>query len=222
MTAPMPKLATDQTDFDRVAHEYDESLPAHVVEHYVAKRLAYIGRHAVPGPALDLGCGTGVFAERLRADGRHVVATDPFRGMLLQLRARTPLIPTVQSTGEALPFPDAAFSLVYCIAVMHHIAEPAAVRRTLLEMARVTKPGGHVLVWDHNPRNPYWPLLMKRVPQDTGAERLIPEDELLDGLRDGGMTPVRSDQLGLVPDFVPRPLLPLAASAERLIEQTPG
>ena len=38
-----------------------------------------------------------------------------------------------------------------------------------------TRPGGRVLVWDHNPRNPYWGRLMARVPQDTGEERLIPE-----------------------------------------------
>lgn len=222
MTASMPKLASAQTDFDLVAHEYDDSLPAHVVEHYLAKRLQYIRRHAVPGPALDLGCGTGVFAEKIAAAGWRVVATDPFRGMLQQLHARSPRMAAVQASGEALPFADGQFALTYCIAVMHHIADPDAVRRTLLEMARVTKPGGHVLVWDHNPRNPYWPLLMKRVPQDTGAERLIPERELLDGLRAGGMTPIRSDQLGLVPDFVPPALLRLVASAESVIEQTPG
>ncbi|MGI9252618.1 MAG: class I SAM-dependent methyltransferase [Thermomicrobiales bacterium] len=224
MTTPsMPRLQSDQTDFDQIAHAYDDSLPAHVVDHYLAKRLAYIERHAIPGPGpvLDLGCGTGLFAERVRASGRTVIATDPFRGILHHLHRRTPEIPAVQASGEALPFPDNAFALAYCIAVMHHIAEPGAVRRTLLEMARVTRPGGHVLIWDHNPRNPYWPYLMKRVPQDTGAERLIPEQELLDGLRAGGLVPVRTDQLGLVPDFVPTALLPHAAAAESIIERLP-
>ena len=42
-------------------------------------------------------------------------------------------------------------------------------------MVRVARPGGRILVWDHNPRNPYWGRLMARVPQDTGEERLIPE-----------------------------------------------
>ena len=44
---------------------------------------------------------------------------------------------------------------------------------------------------------------MARVPQDTGEERLIPEAEVLDGLRAGGAQIVRADQLGLVPDFAP-------------------
>jgi hypothetical protein len=76
-------------------------------------------------------------------------------------------------------------------------------------------------VWDHNPRNPYWPILMRRVPQDTGAERLIPERELLDGLTDGGARPVEVGTLGLVPDFTPRPLLGLATSLEHVVERVP-
>jgi SAM-dependent methyltransferase len=96
-----------------------------------------------------------------------------------------------------------------------------AVRRALAEMVRVVKPGGHVLVWDHNPRNPYWPYLMRRVPQDRGDERLVPLEELLSGLRAGGAEPERVAQLGMVPDFTPRGLLPAAAAAERAAERTP-
>ncbi len=217
-----PRPASGQTDFDRIAHEYDESLPAHVVEHYLAKRLAFIRAHAPAGPVLDVGCGTGLLAERVADAGYDTVAADPFRGMLDQLHRRQPGFPAVQAAGEALPFADGTFALVYCVAVMHHVAEPLAVRQTLLEMARVTRPGGRVIVWDHNPLNPYWPLLMRRVPQDTGAERLIPEGEIVAGLRAGGARIVRTAQLGLVPDFVPPRLLGLATAAEAAVERTPG
>ena len=105
---------------------------------------------------------------------------------------------------------------------MHHVAEPKAVRETLAEMVRVTRGGGRVLIWDHNPRNPYWSNLMGRVPQDTGEERLIPEEELLDGLRAGGAEPLLSAQLGFVPDFVPPRALRLAARTEELVERIAG
>lgn len=223
MTPPAPaRPAPGQTDFDLIAHEYDESLPAHVVEHYLAKRLAFIRGNAPAGPALDVGCGTGLLAERVADAGYEVMAADPFRGMLDRLQRRRPGFPAVQAAGEALPFADGTFALVYCVAVMHHVAEPLAVRRTLLEMARVTRPGGRIVVWDHNPLNPYWPLLMRRVPQDTGAERLIPEGEIVAGLRAGGARIVRTAQLGLVPDFVPLRLLGLAAAAEAVAERAPG
>lgn len=211
-----------QTDFDAIAEAYDESLPGHVIEHYLRKRLAFIQRYTEPGDTLDLGCGTGLLAERVAAAGYTVTGLDPSRNMLHHLRDRRPDVTTVVGGGEALPFADASFDLTYCIAVMHHVADPAAVKQTLHEMARVTRPGGHILVWDHNPRNPYWPLLMRRVPQDTGAERLIPEEEIIAGLKTAGARPILTAQLGLVPDFAPRPLIGVAAGAERLVEAVPG
>ncbi len=220
-TRPSPSQTLTQTDFDEVAEAYDESLPAHVVEHYLAKRLAFIRQHTRPGPTLDLGSGTGLLAERVADAGYAVTPLDPFRGMLRVLGRRRPDLPAVQASGTRLPFPDDTFALTYCVAVMHHVADPGAVRQTLMEMARVTQPGGHVLVWDHNPRNPYWPLLMRRVPQDTGAERLIPEQEIVDGLAAGGARPLLVKPLGLVPDFAPQPLLPLATGLERLVERVP-
>ena len=222
MTAkPHTTGAHGQTDFDAVAAEYDESLPLHVMDHYLDKRASFIRQNVAPGKALDVGCGTGVLAERLAREGYDVTGVDPFQGMLKYLKQRNPAIGTVHARGEHLPFPDDTFDLTYCVAVMHHVADPKDVRDTLMEMTRVTRPGGHVLVWDHNPRNPYWPILMKRVPQDTGAERLIPEREILEGLVAGGASPTIVRSLGFMPDFTPPALLSLVASAERLVEKAP-
>ena len=209
------------THFDDVADVYDESLPAHVVEHYLAKRTAFVLEHCPPpAKALDVGCGTGVLAARLADAGYEMTGADPSAGMLDHLRRRRPDIAAVQASGTELPFEPDSFDLVLSVATFHHIAEPGAVRATLAEMVRVSRPGGRVLVWDHNPRNPYWKLLMKRVPQDTGDERLIPEAELLTGLRAAGAQVLRSDQNGLVPDFVPPRALPLAARVEHRVEGT--
>jgi SAM-dependent methyltransferase len=217
----MTQTATKQTDFDIVAGEYDESLPAHVVDHYLRKRVAFIREHVPPGPTLDVGCGTGVLAAKLANLGYGMVGVDPSRGMLARLQQAQPDIPAIAGDGTALPFPDAIFAFTYCIAVMHHVAEREAVRKTLTEMARVTRSGGKVLVWDHNPLNPYWRLLMRRVPQDTGAERLIPTDELLAGLAAGGAEPLVVTRSGFVPDLVPPRLLRPMAGIERVVEAAP-
>jgi SAM-dependent methyltransferase len=142
--------------------------------------------------------------------------------MLKRLTARTARLKAVQAMGRRLPFGDGSFDLTSCVAVMHHIADPKDVRDTLAEMCRVTRPGGYLLVWDHNPRNPYWPLLMKRVPQDTGSERLISHHELIDGLTAAGATPVEEQVLGFMPDFTPRSFVRAVATAERFLEATPG
>ncbi|MBA2519744.1 MAG: methyltransferase domain-containing protein [Chloroflexia bacterium] len=211
-----------QTDFDAVADAYDESLPVHVVEHYINKRTAFIREHVPTGSKiLDVGCGTGILAERLLHEGYDVTGADPFAAMLDRMKARDLRLKAVHAPGQSLPFDDGAFDFTYCMAVMHHIAEPKDVHHTLVEMCRVTRPGGHVLVWDHNPHNPYWPILMKRVPQDTGAERLIPEQEILDGLAAGGATPLEAKPLGMMPDFTPRFLTGTVAHLERIVEKTP-
>lgn len=223
-TALRPKTTGEngQTDFDAVADEYDESLPVHVMEHYINKRTAFVREHVSSGSKiLDVGCGTGVLAERLLQQGYDVTGADPFAAMLHHMAKRDSRLKTVHAPGQDLPFDDGTFDFTYCVAVMHHIADPQDVRDTLIEMCRVTKPGGMVLVWDHNPRNPYWPILMKRVPQDTGAERLIPEQEILDGLKAGNATPIDTKPLGMVPDFTPNILIAPVALVERIVEQIP-
>lgn len=208
--------------FDSIAGEYDESLPPHVVEHYLEKRVAYIRRLMPAGKVLDVGCGTGVVAGRLAAAGYDVTGVDPSAGMLAYVKEHAPGVTAAEGYATELPFEDGGFDLTMCVAVMHHIAEPEAVHRSLGEMVRVTRPGGMILVWDHNPRNPYWKHLMARVPQDDGSERLIPEAEVITGLVDGGAMLVDSSQLGFVPDFIPRSMLGLAVAGERLVERTPG
>ena len=211
-----------ETHFDEIAAVYDESLPPHVVEHYLRKRVRFVVEHCPLGAGLDVGCGTGVLAERLQAAGYTMTGVDPSDGMLEILSRRAPHIATSTASGAALPFADDSFDLVMCVAVMHHVADPDAVYTTLREMVRVSRPGGRVLVWDHNPRNPYWSVLMARVPQDTGDERLIAEQELIGGLRAGGARILVSRQLGLVPDFTPPRILRAAATLEGAVERTPG
>ena len=83
-------------------------------------------------------------------------------------------------------------------------------------MARVSRPGGRIVIWDHNPRNPYWSLLMARVPQDTGEERLIGEQEVIDGLMAGGArSSSASSSSGSCPTSRRRALVRPAAAVER-------
>ena len=215
-------MSDQEAHFDEIANEYDDSLPPHVVEHYLSKRVTFIRDLLPEGKVLDAGCGTGVVASRLADDGYEVTGLDPSAGMLEHLKQRDPRVETVQGSATSLPFEDGTFDLSFCVAVMHHIAEADSVHTALGEMVRVTRPGGLVLVWDHNPRNPYWKHLMARVPQDDGSERLIPVGEVVSGLVDGGGVILMSEQLGFVPDFVPPSLLGATARLERSVERSPG
>src|SRR5689334_17992854 len=112
-----------QETFDRIAGEYDESLPPHVVEHYLAKRLAFVRQHCPPGSGLDVGCGTGVLTEQLARAGYEMTGLDPSQGMLDVLARRAPDVTAVIGDGAALPFEDDRFDLVLTVATLHHIAQ---------------------------------------------------------------------------------------------------
>jgi SAM-dependent methyltransferase len=207
--------------FDHIAAVYDESLPPHIVEHYLRKRAAFVLGLRSGGTVLDVGCGTGSLARRLSSLGYDVTGADPSDGMLEVMRARSPEIRAVRASGAELPFEPDSFDIVLSVATFHHIADPASVRATLAEMTRVSRPAGRILIWDHNPLNPYWSRLMARVPQDTGEERLIGADELVSGLIAAGAQVLSVDKLGLVPEFTPRAALGAAGAVERLFERTP-
>lgn len=208
--------------FDEIASIYDDSLPAHVTAHYLDKRVRYLTERCDPGQGLDVGCGTGVLAGRLAELGFEMTGIDPSKAMLDVLERRAPEVRSVLGSGIELPFKSDGFDLVLTVAALHHIAEPRAVRSTLAEMVRVCRPGGRIVVWDHNPRNPYWKLLMARVPQDDGSERLIGEREVIDGIAAAGGRVLCSERLGFVPDFVPAGWMRPARAVERAVERSPG
>ncbi|MFD3484019.1 class I SAM-dependent methyltransferase [Streptomyces sp. NPDC058665] len=88
------------------------------------------------GMCLEIGCGTGIHAARVRTLGRTPVGVDFSAGMLRHARGR---LPVARADAERLPFRDGSVPAV--IAVMVHIdmpGYPAALR----EVARVLRPGG--------------------------------------------------------------------------------
>lgn len=210
----------EEDHFDEVSTQYDESMPAHVIQHYLDKRATFLKRVVPSGSVLDVGCGTGTLLEHLGPENHDRVGIDASEGMLNVFAGRCE-IPIAASDADLLPFTDDSFDLTYCVAVLHHLEEPSIVSGCLKEMWRVTKPGGYVLIWDHNPLNPYWPLLMRRVPQDIGTERLVGMREVRAGLAPHGMT-IWHKRMGFVPDFTPRKALKAVARLEGFAESIPG
>jgi SAM-dependent methyltransferase len=88
------------------------------------------------GICLEIGCGTGTHAARVRSLGRVPIGIDISAGMLRHARSRLPI---VRANGEALPFPDASFSSVIAVMIHTDVEDYPAVLR---EASRVLVPGG--------------------------------------------------------------------------------
>jgi SAM-dependent methyltransferase len=98
------------------------------------------------GKALDVGAGRGIASYALARDGWAVAALEPDASDLVGAGAIRSLardtgvaVEVVETWGEALPFPDAAFDVVHCRQVLHHARDLDQLCR---EIGRVLKPGG--------------------------------------------------------------------------------
>jgi SAM-dependent methyltransferase len=109
-------------------------------------------REIVPPPPpaarlLDLGCGTGRFSSLLaEVFGAAVLGVDPSLRMLA--RREVPDVSRarfVAGAAEALPVATGSIDFVLLSMVYHHVRVP----ETLLEVRRVLRRGGHIVV-----RNP--------------------------------------------------------------------
>lgn len=151
--------------FTDIAASYDSTIAAEV-EQYCGMPYAEVLRRALDAAAvapgdrvLDVGTGTGALALVVAGStsAGRIVAIDPTWAMLDKARqnaARAGLAQKVtfcRGSAEASPFRDSSFDVVVSSMAMHH----TDVRRTLLEMARVLRPGGRLAIADVS-RNPRW------------------------------------------------------------------
>jgi ubiquinone/menaquinone biosynthesis C-methylase UbiE len=206
--------------FDKIANYYDDVLPEHVTEHYYHKRIDFLTGLLEKGKVLDVCSGTGLISEGLIGKGYDVVSLDLSMNMLL-MRKHVKRYQPVNGISHELPFKSCVFDLVISIASFHHIAERESVRMTIEEMKRVTRKGGHIVLWDHNPLNPYWKIIMKKVPQDTGEERLITQGELVGPFSGEGYS-YEVFRRGFIPDFAPKRLMNVLRLIEKIVEFLPA
>ncbi|HEX4905682.1 MAG TPA: class I SAM-dependent methyltransferase [Acidimicrobiales bacterium] len=97
------------------------------------------------GTALDAACGTGRHTEHLVARGHRVIAVDASPDMLERARARVPGAEYHEADLHELPLPDEHVDLVVCALALAHVPDLDAAFR---ELARVVKPGGHLVISD--------------------------------------------------------------------------
>ena len=131
--------------FDEVAERYDLTNDVLALGQTRLWRRAVVNAVA-PRPGeriLDLAAGTGTSSAPLAARGASVVPCDFSLGMLRVGHRREPDLAFVAGDALRLPFADATFDAVTISFGLRNTVDPGA---ALAEMARVTRPGGRLVV----------------------------------------------------------------------------
>jgi demethylmenaquinone methyltransferase/2-methoxy-6-polyprenyl-1,4-benzoquinol methylase len=171
-----------RTMFTRIARRYDLMNTLMTGgRHHAWRRYAATTAAAAPdGPVLDLATGTADLAMALQTASprRTVVGVDFSLGMLAQAQRklagrRRPAsrIPLLAADALALPFADRSFACVVSAFLLRNLGD---LRTGLLEMRRVTRPGGLVISLEIiRPGVPGWDALFalyfRRVVPLVGA-----------------------------------------------------
>jgi len=119
------------------------------------------------GKVLDVGCGTGLFFSHVAACANIVVGVDISRKLLfkanLEAKKRDNVF-VLQADADLLPFKEGLFEAVFAFTVLQNMPQP---QKTLLELARVTKRNGNVVV--------------------TGLKKVFPLDRFMEILKSASM-----------------------------------
>jgi ubiquinone/menaquinone biosynthesis C-methylase UbiE len=188
----------DTAEFDRFADEYDLMHEKSIAitgekpeffHEYKIKALVRLAqeRNVRPESILDFGSGIGNSTPFLRCgfpDAQLAsadvsqrsldVAESRFAGMATGLRIE----------DSRIPAKDDTFSIAFSACVFHHIPHEEHIS-WLYELRRVTRTGGMLAIFEHNPLNPLTVRTVDRCPFDENA-RLIKAKEFVARCRDSG------------------------------------
>ena len=187
-----------------------------ITSDYSLKYLAFMEEFekTLPDNAVvaEAGCGTGQTLALFSP--RHTTVALDISSQALALAKKTADPALILGTIFAIPLKDGSCDLVYNSGVIEHFKDPynaAAVR----EMARVVRPGGHVIVIVPNTYCP-WYRLGKWIAVAAGKfEFGYEEDYSLSRLR----SVIGAAGLSVVSEFGLQALPPLATNAHEILPE---
>jgi SAM-dependent methyltransferase len=167
--APVSKI-----DFDQYAGQYQALLSAqtrffdsdsdYFARYKIDRVKALVGKAEA---ALDFGCGIGRSMQALRAafPGADIAGCDPSAESLAIARHENP---QCRFFNMDEPAAEPRFDLVLASCVFHHIQPPAR-QEALRYCFGCLKPGGRLVIFEHNPFNPVTRHLVNTCPFDADA-----------------------------------------------------
>lgn len=137
----------------------DERIALLEIEHVMAYALEGIEARSI----LDVGTGSGIFAEAFAGKGLAVSGVDANPSMEVHFHHYVPHGDFRQSSAEALPFEDASFDVVFMGHVLHETDDAL---KALQEARRLARMRVLILEWPYRDE-PKGPPLGHRLKTET-------------------------------------------------------
>ncbi len=172
--------------FERLAERYDswydrpENVPLFESELACVQRML----RGFPRPWIEVGVGSGRFAEGLEID----LGIDPALAPLRLARRRG--VEVIRARAESLPLGGSSVGAVVMVVTMCFLDDP---KRALREASRVLKPGGGLvlgLVLRESPWGRFYLSKKEEGHPFYRAARFFSSDELIRLVRESGLKPV--------------------------------
>ena len=144
--------------FDQVAGSYDDWYSHPQGRRVFEAELRALGS-LIPrsGLGLDVGAGTGVFAESLTGEDRTIICLDPSGAMLAKAKERK--MPAIMGVGEHIPVTAGAVGFSYMVTTLEFLEHPVA---ALKQVREATKKDGPLVIMFINADSP-WGGLYRRI-----------------------------------------------------------
>ena len=191
--------------FDAFAGDYNRALreclraSGETPDYFAEYKVQYLARRISVGQdsrVLDFGCGVGslVGALRRRVPGVRVDGYDPSPASLEHIPA------DVKGPGRFasdLADLEDGYDAVVLAGVLHHI-QPEKRAGVIAEASFKLRPGGSLVVFEHNPLNPLTRRVVEACPFDEGAV-LLPARETVNLITATGLISVQRDYIVFFP-----------------------
>ena len=172
------------SEFDKFADEYTAMHQANIAasgeapEYFADYKMKDLSRlvtrfdpSAAAGRFLDIGAGVGTsipFFRRHLPGGALTCADVSIKSLAIGIGRFSQDANFVAFDGAQLPFADGVFDWAFAACVFHHIAAHEHAN-LLADIRRTLRPGGHLMIYEHNPLNPLTRRAVRTCPFDENA-----------------------------------------------------
>jgi len=171
-----------RAEFDLLADEYHDvhsrniaitgEGPEYFAEYKIADLAGFVRQRGLPAAkVLDFGCGIGNSVPYFRKyfPVSDISCADVSTRSIEIAKTRFPGGETYLLIDDGIPLESGSQDIVFSACVFHHIPHDAH-RHWLDELRRVTRPGGVLAIFEHNPFNPLTVRAVNTCPLDVNAK----------------------------------------------------